>query len=252
MDVHQFQDFALEIVQKEFTDQKFRKGDDAETLFSETQQFGLTNLYRKYELDEASIRNEIIDSFRQFLTSKQADSTFTWGQAKAKLRPRIVQKEYLNIQPKLAYIPLTSSLIVTYVLDLGTMNRYVTTDDTAGWKKKQKEIHEVSLQNLESISKGLAIQAMENGILVIATDDSYDAARVLLPRLQTKMRERLGVDFRIGLPNRDFLICWSKKLDGENVRKLKNQIADDFARMPYPLTEKTLVLNGSGLAELKE
>lgn len=252
MDVGQFQDFVLEVVQKEFPAQKFRKGTDAETLLSETQQFGLTNLYRKYELEESSIKSEIIDSFKEILTSKQADKKFSWEQAKVKLRPQITHKDYLKVQPKLAYTPLAVDLILAYVLDLGSVNQYVTTDDVTEWKRTQKDIYEISLQNLEGISKGLAIQAMGNDIVIIATSDSYDAVRALLPRLQTKMQERLGTEFRIGIPNRDFLIFWSKRLDAEGVRKLQKQVSEDFAKMPYPLTEKILVLSGSQLKELKD
>lgn len=250
MDIKQFQEFSLKILQREFPKEGFKKGEDAEVILTETHQYGLTNLYRKYELDQASIETEIIDSFRQILATKHDEKAIPWQQAKEKLRPQIVQNDYLGVQPKIVHTKFTSNLLVAYVLDMGAMNRYVTTEDALGWGKSQKELHDISLENLESISKGMSMQALGNDIVVIAVNDSYDAARVILPRIQKKMIELLGAEFRVGIPNRDFLIFWSKRLDNEGVKKLEKQISEDFKSMPYPLSSKALFFKGERFSEL--
>ena len=167
----------------------------------------------------------------------------------ARLR-QIIQNEYLGVQPKILHTKFTGNLLVAYVLDMGAMNRYVTTEDAAGWGKSQKELHDISVENLESISKGMSMQALGNDIVAIAINDSYDAARVILPRIQKKMIELLGAEFRVGIPNRDFLIFWSKRLDNEGVKKLEKQISEDFKSMPYPLSNKVLFFKEERFSEL--
>jgi uncharacterized protein YtpQ (UPF0354 family) len=76
--------------------------------------------------------------------------------------------------------------------------------------------------------------------------DGFDATRILLPTLHSRLREHLGSPFVAGIPNRDILLCFRD--DEETVERLKKQIADDYIKMPHPITDKLLLVTADGIA----
>lgn len=247
----QFQDYALKVLQQNFPEQKFQKSEDAKTIKTENMEINLHNLYRKYQLGNTSIEAEILNAHGGTDENKVFNKPITWQEAKQKLRPKMNPKRNLEAAPKLLHRVLTADLILTYVIDLGNFDQYLTTDIVSEWGKSEQEIQKHSFRNLEILSQKIVLETVGNDIITLTTNDTYDSARILLPELQEKIQEKLGPDFRIGLPNRDFLIFWSKRLDKNGVAKIEQQISDDFEKMPYSLSNKTFILKNRNLYELK-
>lgn len=243
-----FQKFVISILKEDFPKMTFVKGSSSDVIIAEGYEFGLTNLYRAYQEDSADFRTVVSENFRALLNEPKAD--IAWVDAKDKLRPQFIQNTYLEASPKLIHRSFTKGLLVGYVLDQGNMNRYVIQDDIDRWNVTESEVNSVAIHNLEGITKGIEMKALGEDIIIVSMGDSYDAARLLLPRLRDKIASHIGPMFRVGIPNRDFLIFWSNDLDKEGDAKLRKQIEEDFQTMPYPLTEKVLVFKGKNVEQL--
>jgi uncharacterized protein YtpQ (UPF0354 family) len=83
-------------------------------------------------------------------------------------------------------------------------------------------------------------------LILFQTMDGYDASRILLPTLHDRLREHLGSPFAAGIPNRDILLCFRN--DDETVARLREQIADDYRKMPHQVTDKLLLVTADGIA----
>jgi uncharacterized protein YtpQ (UPF0354 family) len=115
---------------------------------------------------------------------------------------------------------------------------YATQNDLEKWEIGEEELYQTAINNLTEKSTALemAIVPGPNGIVVVNTMDGFDAVRILLPHLQEFFAENLGDSFYFGVPNRDFLICWSKQSDEDFQDDIRQQIAADFEERPYPLS----------------
>ncbi|HWP41141.1 MAG TPA: hypothetical protein VNL70_09465, partial [Tepidisphaeraceae bacterium] len=78
--------------------------------------------------------------------------------------------------------------------------------------------------------------------------DGFDASRLLLPTLNSRLREHLGSPFAAGIPNRDILLCF--RSDPSTVGRLRDQIARDYRQMPHPITDRLLLVTPDGIAPL--
>jgi uncharacterized protein YtpQ (UPF0354 family) len=129
---------------------------------------------------------------------------------------------------------------VGLVLDSERGYEYLTNDHAARWGVDAQELRRLATANLDAVSKEIAAQGIEKDdarAVVFATEDGYDAARILIPDLRAFIGTELGFPFLFAIPNRDFLICWTpgrSELD-EFVRK---QVREDYASMPYPLSSR--------------
>ncbi|HLA94243.1 MAG TPA: hypothetical protein VK612_00880, partial [Pyrinomonadaceae bacterium] len=73
-----------------------------------------------------------------------------------------------------------------------------------------------------------------------------DAVRIVDEGLQQLISEQIGSPFYAGVPNRDFLICWSKNNDKEFQNQMRSQISSDFDERPYPLSRNAFEVNAGG------
>jgi uncharacterized protein YtpQ (UPF0354 family) len=188
----------------------------------------------------------------QEMHTQNSPKGISWSDAKSKIRPQIIRRDYLKAHAKTVHTMFAEGLEVAYVLDFGKSNRFVTSDDAAAWGKSPQELYAAGLANLQNISKGISIKALGNEIVMIDAGDSYDAARLLLPPIQKQVREFLGDEFRVGIPNRDFLIFWSQSLDADATEKLEKQIAEEFAATSYPLSNQIMVFRDGRFTQLRD
>ena len=81
-------------------------------------------------------------------------------------------------------------------------------------------------------------------LILFQTGDGYDASRLLLPTLHDRLREHLGSPFAAAIPTRDLLLCFRN--DDETIARVKEQVADDFRRMPHQVTDRLLLVTPDG------
>lgn len=84
-------------------------------------------------------------------------------------------------------------------------------------------------------------------LVIIQSMDGYDASRILLRGLHDRLRGHLGSPFLAGIPNRDILICFRN--EPEMVRRVSEQVRDDYARMPHQISPAIFLLTADGVAQ---
>ncbi len=64
-----------------------------------------------------------------------------------------------------------------------------------------------------------------------------------------KLRDVLGKEFAVGMPNRDFFVALSTEAP-DMVRHVRERVREDFSQMDHPLTDKLLLVSQDGVSEL--
>lgn len=153
----------------------------------------------------------------------------------------------------MVYRPFSDEVRLAYVVDEGDRDRYVLAPLLEGWGASADAVHENAIANLEAMSEhiGLRRKAPQSGrgaFVTVHEKDAYDAVRIVLPRFRARLREALGPDPRVGIPNRDFLVAWSKDFDAE--AGFIARVEEDTRVQPYPLTKQIFVIGQEGLRPL--
>ena len=166
--------------------------------------------------------------------------------------PLVVGAEIAELQAsKIATQPLVEGLAVTYVLDGDRTIAYVPHSALENWGITVEELHSLAIDNLIRQSQSIQAHAAQDedggvNLILFQTLDGYDATRLLLPSLHEKLREHLGSPFAAAIPNRDILLCFRN--DPDNIRRIKNQVADDYRARPYQVSEALFLVTADGIA----
>lgn len=154
-----------------------------------------------------------------------------------------------RVQP-IAWRPfITPDLIVALVLDFEESMRYVRQREAEREGLDFDDLLEVALANLQARSGGELYEMGDEqtgAIFVIATQDGYDATRILLKPLLENLAQRVQGRLVIGIPNRDFLIAFGDA-NPALVAQVRRQIEADSRTRPYPLTQTLFTLRDGEL-----
>lgn len=242
---------VLKLLRELYPDQPAALGADGETVRLGEAQFGLGNLAAKYR--EAGgglprLRRLVKQHFDLLLgEANTLLGGLSWGEARPILLLQLMPETFLEKLP-LAERPFGPGVRVGLVIDAPHGYRYARRDELAAWGVSEEQAFAIAQANLTAHSRGLPIQAglAEDRMLAMATGDGYDAVRVLLPRWHALAEEDLGMPFRFGIPNRDFLICWSVHNSATSQAAFRARIAGDFKSRPYPLSPLAFEMNCEG------
>jgi hypothetical protein len=138
-----------------------------------------------------------------------------------------------------------------FVIDMPNMTVSVTSDQMVRWGVTADDLEQVARENLADASHELELQVVsskEGGrAIVIAQQDGYDAARLLLEPLYAKLAPRLGGDFYVATPARDMFVALSTGPD-PFVSRLAARVREDFKRLPYPISPEFFLVTRDGVA----
>lgn len=101
----------------------------------------------------------------------------------------------------------TAETRIFYALDLGRSYRLIDADILAkeGWKAEK--IHEIALFNLRSLKVDYKVDTVnDNKFYFIATQDGYDASRILNEAFLEEMKINSVGDLAVAVPHQDVLI----------------------------------------------
>ncbi|MCA8914987.1 MAG: DUF1444 family protein [Planctomycetes bacterium] len=138
------------------------------------------------------------------------------------------------------------------VVDTGRTLRFVSHDDLERWDSVDEEdVFFYARENLSALSQDMNLQALTDNdghprAVIIATHDSYDASRLVLPELYSKLSEVIGPNLLAGVPNRDFMIVLSAD-DAELVENVGAQVKLDSETRPYSISSKLYKLTKDGV-----
>ncbi len=176
------------------------------------------------------------------------------------VRPRIMPR----IQPEgifqhlsremVAHVPFVNETIVVFVIDLPQMTVSITTEQMIRWGLGIEELEEIARSNLDQYSPELEMQLVESKeggrAAILAQQDGYDAARLLLSNLFPTLAPKLGGNFYVALPARDMFLAMSA--DPEPfVKRLQDRVLHDYKRLPYPISSELFLVTRDGVAGTK-
>lgn len=218
----------------------------------------LENLYRLVNHDPDR-GQEIIEHYLDQLFSGEASTLNTVGfdAVRHRVMPRIQPEtifEHLS-REQVAHVPFVNGTVVVFVIDMPQMTVSVTTEQMVRWRVCGEEMEEVARENLQNMSREIELQVVtskENGrAIIIAEQDGYDAARLLLTNLYGKLAPRLGGDFYVATPARDMFVALSIKPE-PFVRRLSGRVLEDYRRLPYPITPEFYLVTRDGVAGTRQ
>lgn len=213
---------------------------------------GLTNIHSSFLLTtktDSDLRAVVSEHFGVLFRDSQilVDSITTWEVAATRLMPQLMPMEFLEKLPLLSF-PFGEEVVLGFVLDSEQSYSYVTQEKVSCWKATGEEIRRIATENLGQRSRGIEVNTFpgDDGFVVICTMDGFDAVRIISPKIQEFVAEVIGAPFYFGIPNRDFLICWSDTCSEDAANRFAAQVRADSAEQPYPLSARTFQLQADG------
>ena len=82
---------------------------------------------------------------------------------------------------------------------------------------------------------------------IVARQDGYDAARLLLGTLHERLAPKLKGDFYVAAPARDMFLALTTD-PSEFVERLRQRVKLEYRRLPYPITADLFVVTRDGVA----
>ncbi len=141
----------------------------------------------------------------------------------------------------------TDETRVFYALDLGKSYRLIDKEivQKEGWTEKR--IHENALFNLRSLKIDYKTdQVQDNDFYFIATQDGYDASRILNDAFLEEMKEKVKGDLAVAVPHQDVLIMADIKNDiGYDI--LAQMTMKFFAEGRIPITSLPFIYDDKQL-----
>ncbi len=233
-------------------DQIFTLGDDPSVIEGDGLVYGLTNLHSKFLLtrqSEGELEELITQTFKGLSAISRPDLDLPWEEAKNFLMPQLMPEAFVQMAPvALVSNPFVDGVALGFVVDAEASYSYVNVDMRDKWEVDVDKLYEVAFENLHQRSQGIQMMAFpgENGFFIINTQDGFDAVRLLSPEMRQVVEEHIGSPFFAGVPNRDFLICWSAGGDEDFQQKMRQQISSDFDEQAYPLSGRALEVSQNG------
>ncbi|TGK21808.1 DUF1444 family protein [Leptospira kmetyi] len=245
----EFQNLVIAVLEKRFPNEKIRKTEDRQRIYINEIEYILSNLYKIYQTAAGNEEELIFNHFEKALrmTENRPKSALSWEKAKTILMPQIIRRDYANENRIFPGRSFGNGLVVSFVVNYKEGYRYVLEEDPTSWKVSEEEMFRNAIINLDRISRDVKIVEVRPGIFAVRMFDSYDATRILLPKLRKRLVKRFGNEFEFAIPKRDLLLVWSRSLPDAVKNRLKEQIVFDFQSGAYSISQEVFVGSREGV-----
>ena len=172
---------------------------------------------------------------------------------RAAIKPRAVVQATMDRLPPvareqgaIAALPLVDDVVVTVVVDRPEMMEIVTRRHLDAWKTQPSALLPRAIENLEASPFRVERLAgpSETGLVAVAMGDSYDAARLLCPKIRAAIEAELGGPAVYAIPTRELLAA-ARASDAPSVARLRT-LAKERAEGPYAITPRLIEALGAG------
>ncbi len=133
------------------------------------------------------------------------------------------------------------------------MFRFLTEWDLKGWGIRGAALHKLAPQNLKWLAWPERLEGARQAggrLILVNTNDSLDASRLLHPDLHQLLSGPLGSPFYAGVPNVNTLIAFSAG-DNSLFEHVLRQIAHDYQTSAYPITPHPFLVTSAGVTLAK-
>ena len=127
----------------------------------------------------------------------------------------------------------------------------ITVEQVLRWGVDCDALDEIARENLARYAPDLEVQIVDSSeggrAAIVARQDGYDAARLLLSSLHERLAPELGGDFLVATPARDMFLAISAK-PAVFVDRIQSRVEQDFRRLPYPISSDFFLVTRDGVA----
>jgi len=214
----------------------------------------LENLFRMVA-HEPNRGTEIVEHFLEQLFASDAVTMteLPLDLARPRIMPRIQPEsifEHLS-RELVAHVPYVNGTVIVFVIDMPQMTVSITTEQAVRWQVNMDELESIARENLDGYAPDFDIQVVESReggrAVIVAEQDGYDAARLLMTDLYQKLAPHLGGDFYVATPARDMFLAMS--CEPQSFRdRLQERVEEDFRRLPYPICPELFYVTRDGVA----
>lgn len=214
----------------------------------------LENLMRLVATDE-SRGVEIVEQYLEHLFDEQtfAVASMSWDVAKTRIMPRIQPDAIFNhlSREQVAHATWVNDTVIVFVIDMPNMTVSVTTEQMVRWGVTVDDLEDIARRNLAEYTPALEFRTLESDeggrAVVLSLQDGYDASRLLLGQLFPTLAPQLDGDFYVATPSRDMFLALTRAPD-PFVHRVCERVARDYARLPYPITDRLFYVTRDGIA----
>jgi len=219
-----FGEQVAKILQRHFPDRAVELAGPMDLVLN-GKHLGLENLYRMVQY-EPSRGVEIVENYLE----------------------RLVEGDTIGSLP----LPLSvAKPRIMLVIDMPHMTVSITVEQLVRWGLAADDLDVIARENLAQYSPQLEIQFVESTeggrAAIVAAQDGYDAARLLLNTLHERLAPELHGDFYVATPARDMFLALTCD-PPEFVDRLAKRVQLDYKRLPYPITNQLFVVTRDGVA----
>jgi len=248
-----FGEQVVQILRRHFPDREVQLAGPMD-LCLDGRHLGLGNLYRMVHTDVTK-GAEIVEEFLYQLLQGDELSRIQLplSMAKERIMPRIQPVsifEQLD-RSQVAFQPFVNDTAILYVTDMPRMTVSITIEQMLRWGIHIDELDSIARSNLASYHSDLKLQivdARDGGrVAIFNMQDGYDAARLLLESLWTRLSPEFNGNFYVATPARDLFMAISCGPDAF-VEKLQERIVRDYKRLPYPISSDLFLVTCDGVA----
>jgi len=250
----QFLQQVIEVVREKFPAAKVARAEQPFSLRVNGQLASMENVYRSALLQPEQAAGIIEQWMVEMIRASEGtpNQHAPYDELAEKIMPVVLREGTVHPQTSLMVTqPLISGLSVGYVVDSDRSFWYIPQASFDAWGISIDDLHDRALNNLVERSQAISAHAAQDpdgniNLILFQTGDGFDASRILLPTLNERLREHLGSPFLAGIPNREILLCFRDEED--TVKRLRDQIKNDYKQMPHPITDRLLLVTPDGIA----
>ncbi len=151
--------------------------------------------------------------------------------------------------------PWVGNLMILYVVDEAQAYWYIRNELLEKWHLSAEQLHDLAMTNLERYFDEHPAEMLVSGqdegprLLMPHKPDAYNTSRLLSRTFHEKLRDVLGREFAVGMPNRDFFVALSTD-EPNMLQHIRERVREDYSQMDHPLTDKLLLVSPDGVSEL--
>jgi uncharacterized protein YtpQ (UPF0354 family) len=243
---------VMEQLKKQYPDQDFEFDDNG--IRGPGRVIYLSNLHREIK-ESPKRRDEII---KHFVTSlgQTADLRLgheTWEEVQPHILPVLKPRDYIEPGRPTEHLLITDWLgdvVIVYVIRSKKLLRFVTGWDVDRWGTDAAKLHQLALENLAQLPwpKKLEGSRQRDGgrVILVETNDSMAASRLLHPDFHRLFSGPLGSPFYAGIPDRGTLVTYSNR--GSLKQRISRKLRQDYRKSAYPICPTPFLVTADGIA----
>lgn len=228
---------------------------DGDRILGKSHRVSLDNIILDVREDPSRM-DEIADNFVAGLVAvrKQPIGSEAWDDVVGDILPVLKPQAFtMHEAPRmdLHVTPWLDDIVICYAIRSTEKGfRFITNWDLNRWGIDNETLHQRAIDNLSQMEWPRRLNGTrqpEGGrLILVSTDDSFEASRLLHPKLHGLFSRPLGTPFLAAIPNRDTLVVFSNKKSLR--RRVGRKVREDYNSSSYAISPRLFLVTPDGIA----